>query len=108
MIGVCFERVTFINVSPLQTNTFQAVVITSGVESYALFTYQCGSMEWSGGATIGFNTDDTFFMNHRLSGTARANEIACLNSPTTIWSNVVYQLTQGPVPTPTIFPGGKI
>ncbi len=78
----------------MQTNTFQAVVITSGVESYALFTYQCGSMEWSGGATIGFNTNDTYmyFATHRLSGTFAVNEIACLNSPTTVWSNVLYQI----------------
>ena len=85
----------------MQTNTFQAIVITSGVESYAVFTYQCGTMEWSGGATIGFNANNTYFANHRLSGSFRANEVACLNSPITDWSNLVYQISLGIIPTST-------
>ena len=51
-------------------------------------------MEWSGDATIGFNTDDTFFINHPLSGMDSTNEIACLNSPDNVWNNVVYILTE--------------
>ena len=49
-------------------------------------------MEWSGQATIGFNTDGTFFVNHPLSGMDNTSEIACLNAPETVWSNVVYQI----------------
>ncbi len=51
-------------------------------------------MEWGQGATIGFNTNDTYmyFATHRLSGTFIANEVACLNNATTVWSNVLYQI----------------
>ena len=76
----------------LQTNTFQGVLITDGRVSYTVFIYDCGRMEWSGGATIGFNTDGTFFVNHPLSQMDNTSEIACLNAPETVWSNVVYNL----------------
>lgn len=77
----------------VQTNTFQGIVITNGQQSYALFTYQCGQLGWSGGATIGFTAAGNVYQNNRLSGTYARN-IACLNSPTTIWTNVIYQLSK--------------
>ena len=40
---------------------------------------------------IGFKVNNELYDIHELSG-SRANTIACLNSPRTIWSNVVYQL----------------
>lgn len=78
-----------------QTNTFQVILVTDGFNSYTIFTYQCGLLQWSGGATIGFIADDSFFQNHPLSGSSAAN-IACVNIPATIWSNVVYQLNPPP------------
>ena len=77
-----------------QRNTFQAIIITDGIErSYAVFTYRCGSMEWSGEpATIGFNADEGLFENHPLSGAPNSRDIACENFPETVWNNVVYQL----------------
>lgn len=75
-----------------QTNTYQGIVATDGQQSYALFTYRCDLMLWSGNATIGFNTDGSFYQNHILSGTSDAKDIACLNSPLSMWSNVLFQL----------------
>ena len=84
---------------PTQTNSYQAILITNGTHSHAVFTYQCGSMGWAradySGATygtIGYWADGDFFKNHPLSGTHIADEIACVNLPYTIWSNVGYQL----------------
>lgn len=87
----------------VQTNTFQGILITDGSLSYTVFTYHCGSMMWSGSATIGFSADDAFFQSHPLSRTTTSNTIACLNSPDSGWNNLVYQLGGKPtvVPQPT-------
>ena len=79
----------------LQTNTFQAIAITDGSQSYAVYTYRCGDLGWSGGATIGYNGGPVgnFYANHPLSGTNSANTIACLNSGVTEWFNVVYNVS---------------
>ena len=76
----------------LQTNSYQAIVSTDGTQSFALFTYQCGSMMWSGNATIGFNAGGTFYRNQNLSRTGRINDVACQNYPGAVWSNLVYRL----------------
>ena len=61
--------------------------------SYAVFTYQCGSLNWiNHGASIGYSFNENFFENHYLSGNITVNDIACLNEPLTEWSNVVYNL----------------
>ena len=75
-----------------QTNTYQGILVTNGYSSYAVFIYNCDLMGWSGGAVIGYTAaDTTFYESHYLSGT-RSEEIACLNSPASPWSNVVYRL----------------
>ena len=66
--------------------------MTDGQHSYALFIYNCRQMEWSGSASIGVNADGKFFQNHRLSRMNNAASIACLNSPESDWSNVIYLL----------------
>ena len=78
----------------LQSNTFQAIAITDGSQSYAVYTYRCGGLEWSGGATIGYNGGSVgdFYANHPLSG-GSASSVACLNSGVTEWSNVVYNIS---------------
>ena len=62
-----------------------------------MYTYRCGDLEWSGGATIGYNGGPigNFYANHPLSGGENANHIACINSVTNIteWSNVVYNVS---------------
>ena len=82
-----------------QTNSYQAILITNGTHSYAIFTYQCGSMGWARAdysdatyGTIGYWADGDFFKNHPLSGISLANEIACVN---TFWSNLGYRLHEG-------------
>ena len=67
-------------------------MVTSGSQSYAIFTYQCGAMQWSGEATIGFIADNTFYRNHILSGLSNSNDIACQNSLSSVWNNVIYAL----------------
>ena len=87
----------------LQENTYQAIAITDGTKSYAVYTYQCGLMEWSDSATIGYNGGRNYFANHPLSGSPGAQTIACVNSPENMWSNVVYNLTTLGI-TPTSLP----
>ena len=74
-------------------NTFQGVLITDFSSSYSVFTYKCGDLEYSNGATIGFSSGDGLFANHPATERGSAQSIACLNQPTTPWVNVVYELT---------------
>lgn len=76
-----------------QTNSYQGIVITDGTESYALFIYQCGAVSWHGNATVGFNAGGTWFENHPFSGTRNVASVSCLNTTTSVWTNLVYKLT---------------
>lgn len=67
-------------------------MITNGQMSYSVFTYKFGLMGWSGGATIGYNTDGNFYWNHFLSGTDNTNDVAKLHSSGQEWSNIVSPL----------------
>ena len=67
-------------------------MITNGQMSYSVFTYKFGLMGWSGGATIGYNTDGSFYWNHFLSGTDHASDVAKLHSSGQEWSNIVSPL----------------
>ena len=61
-----------------------------------MFTYQCGLMEWSVRATIGYYADGDLYENHPLTGSPNANEIACLgnsSSQPSQWTNVVYHVS---------------
>ena len=81
----------------LQNNTFQGLVITNGTRSYAVFTYRCGLLQWSGldgfypHAVIGYNMRGQF-INHPLSGFSQVLNVACSNTPATPWSNLVYAI----------------
>ena len=77
----------------MQTNTYQAIVITDGEQSYAIFTYLCGAMNWHGYATIGINSDGNFYTNYPLSGTSSVTEVACLEYPDSLLKNLIYPLT---------------
>ena len=74
-------------------NIFQAILITNGSQSYAVFTYKCGEMRWSGQATIGFGFSGNIFKHFPLSGTINDTAVACLNMPATNWSNLIYPLS---------------
>ena len=75
----------------MQANTFQGIVITNGYQSYTIFTYHCGSLQWSGNAVIGFKATENLFQIHQLSG-SDANLIACQKSPRSLWNNLIYSL----------------
>ena len=80
----------------MQENNFQALVVTNGDMSYAVFTYQCGQLNWFGyrNSSIGFSASRNIFANHPLSRQANVNDIACLNKQCSPWSNVVYQINR--------------
>jgi hypothetical protein len=76
-----------------QTNTFQGILATDFSRSFAVFTYKCGDLTFSGGATIGFATEDGLFANHIATIRGSAQSIACLNMPSSPWVNVVYEIS---------------
>ena len=46
------------------TNTFQAVLATDGTRSYAIYTYECGKLNWVHYfAAIGFSASPDFLMS---------------------------------------------
>ena len=59
-----------------QTNSYQAVLVKSKLTSYAIFTYQCGDIQWSNlngdgaSAVVGYNAAGEKFFNHEASGYA--------------------------------------
>lgn len=89
----------------IPTNSYQAIIITDGIRTYTVFSYKCGSLQWTGPpytsaySNVGYNIDGrtsrflTFpaFQNHQLSGLEEVSMLACMNSGNRIdWSNLVY------------------
>ena len=80
--------------------------MTDGFQSYAVFTYRCGDLQWDTNTEqdiVGnFNVGVGFYgvnasQVHRIVGsTDVAQEVACANSPNE-WNNFVYPLTEGTV-----------
>ena len=77
-----------------QTNTFQGLLVTDFSRSFSVFTYYCGDLSYSHGATIGFVTGDGLFAHHPAILRGSAQSVACLNSPASPWVNVVYEITK--------------
>ena len=75
-------------------NTFQAILVTDETYSHAVFIYKCGLMEWDNNATIGYTSNGDPFDNNNPS----SREVACVNSPDSDWSNVLYQLSEASPP----------
>ncbi|XP_064388044.1 uncharacterized protein LOC135336225 isoform X3 [Halichondria panicea] len=86
-------------------NTYQAVVVTDGTQTFAVYTYNCEQLEWESGqgssvySVIGYNINDgnslfssvNPFMNHPLSRSKGVRSVACMNNPLRVeWSNLVY------------------
>ena len=70
------------------------MIASHGSLSYAVFTYQCDLINWTSyNATVGYTAGSHFFQNHPLSRTSNVVNIDCINQPTSIWSNVVYNIT---------------
>ena len=84
----------------LQTNTFQAVLVTDGANSFAIFIYRCGDLQWGHEATIGYGASFEMFSNNRLSLIQDATSIACLNAPDNQFFTVVYEITNSTEGTP--------
>ena len=64
--------------------------------SYAIFTYKCDLLQWARNhATIGYSAGPDNFANHPISRSSRVADIDCLNYPSSVWSNVVYNLNEG-------------
>ena len=71
------------------------MIVTDFSRSFSVFTYFCGDLSYSNGATIGFATGDGLFANNPATLRNSAQDIACLNYPATSWVNVVYEITSG-------------
>ena len=72
------------------------MIASHGSLSYAVFTYQCDLIQWTEyNAAVGYTAGPHFFQNHPLSRTSNVVNIDCVNQPTSIWSNVVYNITNG-------------
>ena len=75
-----------INFEQLQTNNYQAIIVTDGASTFAVFNYICGELRWSGvgtnqAAVVGFNAEGTFYGNHPLSGFSSIGEsVSCPTS----------------------------
>ena len=79
-----------------QENTFQSVVVTDGMVSYAVFNFLCGELQWENGldqpfAVSGYNFAGTFERD-RLSGFSAITSIACRNSPCSEYYTVLYKI----------------
>ena len=90
--------------------TFQAILVTDGSKSFAVFTYRCGYLEWTTPATIGLNAPTDLYYTHPLTGTiASPDEIACVHVDSE-WNNVVIDMEPNPIilpitPEPSIYIG---
>ena len=71
--------------------------MTDGTNSFAIFIYRCGDLQWDvgfgRGATIGFGAGSELFSNHRLTLTQDATSIACLNAPDDQFFTVLYDIS---------------
>ena len=85
LFEVC-ELITATLINYLQENSFQAILITDGTNSYSIFTYDCSRTEWGSSVTIGFSAAGEPYANHDPS----SSDIASLNTPD---SNVIYRLS---------------
>lgn len=87
----------------MKRNTFQAILISNGTETYTVFSYNCDLLEWTGywsHASVGYsvqtngipgNFDE--FVNHPLSLRSSVRNVACQNVVHNVpWSNLVYKV----------------
>ena len=88
-----------LTLSCLQSNTFQAVVTTDGFDSHAIFSYQCGLLNWKStdGAVIGYSVDNKYYDNNIFSMSSNISNIACQQSPDSVWNSVLYNIGKSTV-----------
>ena len=73
-------------------------MITDGKDSYAVFTYVCDLLQWSGlwrYPTIGFNAAGILFANHPLTAHEEADQIDCISNSSQ-YISVVYKISADP------------
>ena len=84
----------------LQTNTFQAIIITDVFTTYVIYIYKCGELEWTGPpnghAVIGYNIAGQEFVNEPFSATPDIISVACSNRPFSDFVNIVYDFEANP------------
>ena len=76
------------------TNRFQGVLITDGFDSYAVFLYNCDDMDWNGAAKIGWQASPSLYNSHRMSGAVNARDVACINTPITLSSTILFKISE--------------
>ena len=86
----------------LQTNTYQAVIISNGLETFAVFIYNCDLLNWIGRvgsyASIGFSVqgesnDFTNFANSIFSQEGTVRQTACSNVRFNVsYTTIVYRV----------------
>jgi hypothetical protein len=101
MMVVEWDGVAKLSGNSFVTSTFQAVLITDDYDSYAVFIYQCGGMEWSG-ATIGWGYSISLYEEHSLSEGSYSDDIGCRYSSTS--SAIIYDVYSGTDSTSTDYP----
>ena len=71
-------------------------MVTNGILSYTVFTYQCGELPFPTflRSKIGFSASLISYANHPLSLQSNFYDIACLNQHCPPWTNVVYQISR--------------
>ena len=98
-IHVCkcvWDQLQYIPVFYPQSNTYQAVIITDGILSYAIYIYKCGALEEEAIGGIGYYFDASHYIEHPLSNSALSSTIACGNSTDVDypWKNLIYWLNR--------------
>ena len=69
-----------------QTNTYQVILVKSGLKGYVIFTYQCGDIQWSNlngrgaSAVVGYNAGEEVFFNYEASGFPFVGDIISCSS----------------------------
>ena len=87
----------------MKRNTFQAILISNGTNTFTVFSYNCDSLGWTGywrHASIGYSVQTTGihgnfdeFVNHPLSLRSSVRNVACQNVGYHVpWSNLVYKV----------------
>ena len=70
--------------------TFEAIIITDGQSSYAVFTYYCGDIdENTDGAVVGYTASLDFYDNYQYF---TGSDLSCRNRPASNYVNIVYNL----------------
>ena len=92
LIHMYYPRIIIIRcIDILQHNSFQAVLVTDGHNSYCLFIYHCGLLT-TRQAAIGYTATGNFFLSHPNSQMYNSIEVACSNSPGSEWNTLLYPI----------------